>query len=145
MIRIEHSVVINRPLEEVFAVVGNPEYDPRWSSTIVDAWPTSPGPLGVGATFQHVGEFMGRQLELPVEVTEYVPNRSVVIMPLAGPIQFASWRVVEPVPGGTHVIIGIEGQIAGVSRFAEPLIAGAARRQLNADLMNLKYMLEGQR
>jgi uncharacterized protein YndB with AHSA1/START domain len=50
MATLEISTVINRPLEEVFAFLSNPENGPKWSSGSSDVTMTSAGPLGVGAT-----------------------------------------------------------------------------------------------
>jgi uncharacterized protein YndB with AHSA1/START domain len=48
----ELSIVINRPIEEVFGFLTNLENDLKWRSEWVDASNTSRGSLGVGATFR---------------------------------------------------------------------------------------------
>lgn len=44
------STTIKRPVEDVFAVIGNVENSPKWSSAALEAKQTSPGPMGVGTT-----------------------------------------------------------------------------------------------
>jgi uncharacterized protein YndB with AHSA1/START domain len=51
MTRFQQSVVINRPLEQVFAFVSDLENDPQWTPGAVMRR-TSQGQLGVGTTFQ---------------------------------------------------------------------------------------------
>ena len=51
MARIEINLVINRPVEEVFAFVSNSENLPRWRSTSLEVKKTSEGAIGVGSTF----------------------------------------------------------------------------------------------
>jgi len=57
------STTIQRPVEDVFAVMSNPANDHRWSSAVVEAELTSPGPVGVGTTAHYVGKTLGRRYE----------------------------------------------------------------------------------
>jgi uncharacterized protein YndB with AHSA1/START domain len=142
MVRFEQSVVINRPSEQVFDFLANPENDPRWSAASDEMWKTSDGSVAVGATFAQVGSFLGRRLEFLLEVTAYEPNRKFGMKVTAGPIKFAGMRVLETVPDGTRVTFIGGGQPGGFFRIAEPLLARAAARQLKADLAALKKVLE---
>ncbi len=58
MFRLEHSVVINRPIEQVFEYVTNIENAPKWKSRLLEVTRTSEGPVGVGTTTTHVGQFL---------------------------------------------------------------------------------------
>jgi uncharacterized membrane protein len=138
----EQSVVINRPSEQVFDFLANPENDPLWSSATDEMRKTSGGPIGVGATFKQVGHFLGRRLEFSLEVTAYEPNRKFGMKVTAGPIKFAGMRVLETAPDGTRVTFTGGGRSGGFFRIAEPLLARAAERQLKADLAALKEVLE---
>jgi uncharacterized protein YndB with AHSA1/START domain len=142
MVRFEQSVVINRPPAQVFEFLANPENDPQWSSASDHMRKTSRGPVGVGATFQQVGRFLGRRLEFSLEVTAYEPNRRFGMKVTAGPIKFAGMRVLETVPNGTRVTFTGGGRSGGFLRIAEPLLTRAAARQLKADLTALKEVLE---
>jgi uncharacterized protein YndB with AHSA1/START domain len=63
MIRIEKSVVINRPLAEVFEYVANFEDYAQWATEVVEAKKTSEGPLGVGTTYTHFVQVLGVRAE----------------------------------------------------------------------------------
>ncbi len=52
-IRQEHNVVIERPIEEVFAFVTDPNNDPLWQSTSLETEQTSEGPVDVATTFRN--------------------------------------------------------------------------------------------
>lgn len=54
MVKIEHSVVINRPVAEVFAYVTRPENTPRWQSGMLASQQISDGAMGVGTIFTEV-------------------------------------------------------------------------------------------
>jgi uncharacterized protein YndB with AHSA1/START domain len=48
MARVEHSVVIDRPVEDVFRYVTTYERHPEWCTETEEAGATSEGPTGVG-------------------------------------------------------------------------------------------------
>ena len=74
MIRIETSVLIDRPTEEVFAFISNFENNPLWQAGMVSAEFTSEPPLGIGSTYDQVAKFLGREILSSFEVIEYEPG-----------------------------------------------------------------------
>ena len=142
MIRFEESVVIERPLQEVFAFVSDPGNDVDWAEEIAEVRQTSEGQLGVGASFVQVAHFLGRRLEVPFEVTEYEPNRKVAITPTRGPIRLAARRSLEPVGAGARVTIEAWGRSGLFLSLLEPVVAVVAKRRLRIALARLKRVLE---
>ncbi len=59
--KIETSVVINRPIEDVFNYSTDPGNTPEWQTGLLESRLTSAGPIGVGSTIRDVRMFMGRQ------------------------------------------------------------------------------------
>ena len=57
--RVETSVVINRPIEVVFTYVSNYENSLDWMAHVVEAETTPKGPVGVGTTFLLVAQLLG--------------------------------------------------------------------------------------
>ena len=144
MARNEIKIVINRPIEEVFAFVSNSENLPRWRSTSLEVKKTSEGPLGVGSTFKGRFTFLGRQFDGNVVVTAHEPNRVFVSKMAEGPFPLETGYTLEPVENGTHVTFVVEGEPGGFFKLAEPLVVSMARRVYTTDLQNLKEMLEAQ-
>jgi len=144
MARNEIKIVINRPIEEVFAFVSNSENLPRWRSTSLEVKKTSEGPLGVGSTFRGRFTFLGRQFDGNVVVTAHEPNRVFVSKMAEGPFPLETGYTLEPVENGTHVTFVVEGEPGGFFKLAEPLVVSMARRVYTTDLQNLKEMLEAQ-
>src|SRR5947209_1677759 len=97
-----YSLVINRPLDEVFAVAGNPNNDSQWGSLIVESRQVSTGPLCMGTTFQQTAAILGGQFTANLEVTAYKPNRMTCYKTTA-PIRLEHRRRFEAVPGGTQL------------------------------------------
>jgi len=91
MVKVETSVVINRPIAEVFEFVVNPEKWPQYDSGLLEAAKTSKGPMDVGATWQEVRKFLGRRIESTNAVTAYEPNKKFSFKSTSGPF---------PVEGG---------------------------------------------
>ena len=144
MARIQHSIVINRPVEDVWAFMAVPENDLQWISGLVENTQTSEGPMGVGATFKGTRRFLGRSIESGVEITEWEPNKRGSIKSTSGPMSFNGTRTFESVEGGTRVSEDFEAEIGGFFRLAEPLVLRAAKRQIAADYETLKDILESQ-
>ncbi len=144
MVKVEISEVINRPVEEIFEYITNPENDPKWQSGVIESEPTSKGPMGVGSTTREVRKFLGRRMESTFEITEYEPNRSVKQKSTSGPMAQDISIAFESVEGGTKVTLGGEGDSRGFFKLADPIVSRMAKRQLVADIANLKDMLESQ-
>ena len=143
MIKIENSVVINRPIDEVFEFMANSENDPQWSSGAQEVIKTSEGPTGVGTTYTTVSRFLGRRLEATVEYTAYEPNKRLAGKATSGPILFQFENTFEPAAeGGTKVTVSSEGDVGGFFKLAEPLVARMLQRQVDTDTANLKDLLE---
>jgi uncharacterized membrane protein len=144
MTRFEKSVVINRPVEEVFAWVSDLESDPQWITAVSEKKKTSAGPVGVGTTFRDTGAFLGRQIENTYEITEYESNAKFGFKTVSGSIPVEMTFTFEPVAGGTRVTQAGEGEVAGLFKLAEPIFARIMKRTLDTDLANLKDLMEAQ-
>jgi uncharacterized protein YndB with AHSA1/START domain len=142
MARAEASVVINRPLEEVFAFASNPENDTQWESGILELERTSEGPIGAGTTFRGAIEFMGRRIDFNLDVTRYEPNQLAEFKIDAGPLQLDERLTCEPVEGGTRVTVVYEGEPGGFFKVAEPIVVRMFQRQTQGNLAKLKDILE---
>jgi len=144
MIRIEQSIVINRPTEEVFEYVTQIENQSEWSTGVVEAEQTSQGPMSVGSTGRAVRRFLGRRIESTFEVTEYEPNKKFGFKSTSGPISMEGTQTFESVDGGTKFSFAFQGDPGGLFKVAEPILARMVKRQVEADFNNLKDLLEAQ-
>jgi uncharacterized membrane protein len=143
MIRIEQSIVIDRPLAEVFAFAADPANDPRWNEPIVATRLLTAGPVGVGTVFQHTARFLGRRFETTVEVTEYEPNARACVRTVDGPLRSTGCRVFAAAgAAATRLTITVNGAAVGLFRLGAAFAAPAVERQLAHDLARLKALLE---
>jgi len=144
MARFEASVVINRPVEEVFAYMTDVGNWPLWHSGMLEAEQTSEGPVGVGTTCRGVNQFLGRRMEWASEITEYEPNRKMKQKLISGPMSIEQSLTFEPVEGGTGLTLAGEGEFGGLFRLAEPIVIRTGQRQMEGSLATLKDILEAQ-
>ncbi len=142
--RIEQSLVINRPVEEVFAFMSDTAKLPQWNPAVIDAELTSTGPVDVGTTFQFSAQFLGRRFESLCEVIAYEPNRHFAFRTTSGPISLEARYTFESVDGATRVSEVREGAQPGFYKLAEPIFRRLAQRQMETSLNNLKDLLEAQ-
>jgi carbon monoxide dehydrogenase subunit G len=146
MARTEHTVVVERPPDEVFAFLTDLSSVPEWQSGAVEVrQPESEvgGGVGVGTKYVEVLKFLGRQFEATIEVTEYEPGRRFSIKTLSRPIPFQVQHTLEPSNGGgTKLHVTLEGEPGGLFKIAEPLVMRNAQRQVASDFATLKRLVE---
>jgi uncharacterized membrane protein len=144
MIDIKKSIIILQPIEEVFNYVSNLEDSAEWQSGLTEVRQITGEPLGVGTQFAFVRTFLGRKVEASNEITEFTPNELVAFKTISGPIPLEASYEFEPAEKGTKLIAKIEMQPKGFVSLAEPLISAGLQRDVEANLIVLKNMLESQ-
>lgn len=141
---IESSVVINQPVEQVFAFYMDPENETQWRIGVLDIETTSEGPIGVGTTTREVTQFLGRRIENTAMVTEYEPNKMVAMETTSGPIPFKFRVTFDRLDSGTRMTVRASGEAGGFFKLAEPLVIRMGKRQMETELNNLKDLIEAQ-
>lgn len=144
MIKIAESIVVNRPIEEVFAYIADAENMQEWAAEVVDAKKTSEGPMGVGTTLTVAVKLLGRRVENSHVVTIYEPNIKFAFKTTSGPIPSVATESVEAVNGGTKFTIVAEAEPGGFFKLAEPIVERMLQRQWETNVVNLKDLLEAQ-
>src|SRR5258706_2136593 len=141
MFQVKVSIVINRPLEEVFAFLSNLENNLKWRSGMIKAEKISDGPIGVGTTYRLINSLFGQQVEGEAVVTEYELNRKYATMNKSG-LPIKTQRMFEPVEGGTRVTFSVETELDGFFKLVKALMASIGKRRLEADAVTVKKLIE---
>jgi len=143
-IKVQKSVWINLPAEDIFAYVCDLESMEDWSSATISIRRTSPGELGAGATVRSTIRFLGRWLNVLFEVVEYSPGACVTFKSIAGsPLCLFRYRFEASKEGGTIVSEEAVVQIIGaVVDQTSQVITSAVGRQVEYDLQTLKEIVE---
>jgi carbon monoxide dehydrogenase subunit G len=142
MVNVETSIVINRPIEEVFAYLTDARNSRQWDSGLVDIWQTPESPVGVGTRITEVRTFLGRKFETTSEVAEYEPPTKYTRKGLEGPFPITGSLTFEPTAQGTKLTWMFEMQPGGFFALAGPLFARSLRRNIEAALGDVKDLLE---
>jgi hypothetical protein len=133
--------LIARSSDDVFAFVADQTNAVRWQSGIVEIRRLTDGPPGVGTRHSFTRTLMGRRMSGENEYIAFEPGRRVAFRTTSGPGLVASY-VVEPTPTGTRLTSKIELDVSGIMAVAEPLIAAALKRDVDANFRRLKSILE---
>jgi uncharacterized protein YndB with AHSA1/START domain len=143
MIKVDESVVIDRPAEDVFAYVSDGTNAPRWQRGLREVRRTTEGPIGVGTRHTVERDFMGRRLTLTNEFTRY-ERSTLVAFEWTGTVPGQASYIVEPVGmARTRLTSRVEMRPSGLLRLAEPLIVAGLTRDVKGNLVTLKRLLEG--
>jgi uncharacterized membrane protein len=142
MTRIERSIVIDRPADEVFDFTHDLKNNPLWQTTLVEIQPLSDGPMRVGSRWREVRTFLGKRIESELELTEYEPKTRSAVRMVSGPVPFSGSYLFEPVGGGTKFAVTGELDAHGFFKLAEPVFARITGRELESNLGHLKDLLE---
>jgi uncharacterized protein YndB with AHSA1/START domain len=144
MTQLELSILIDQPIEKVFALVDQPADYPRWQSGVIDAGEDSDRITGVGATGWQIRKVFGRDARMTFEVTEYKVNKRKAFKSTSGPVKVEGAYLFEPVGEGTRFTIKFASEPQGLLKLVKPLSNRAVTRQWKASLENLKELLESE-
>jgi uncharacterized membrane protein len=143
-LKVEHSVFINLPAEEIFAYMSNLEKLADWSGAVISARKISSEEMLVGTRVQCTIHMLGKWFDTTYEIVECVPNRYLTFKSILSVAPTLISYQFEPVEGlGTNVILEeIIKFTGGFLGFAESVIKNVIQRQINYDLLTLKDLLE---
>jgi uncharacterized protein YndB with AHSA1/START domain len=142
MIKVERSVTINKPVEEVYAFFSNPENASEWQGGVESTEYHGP-PEEVGTQYTEVRKFMGREMKTTLEITALEENKKYAAKTLSGPVPYDVTITFEAVPGGTEMTTVVEGEPGGFFKLAEGAVTKQLGNNLEENNERLKSILEG--
>jgi len=142
MIKFDKSIIINRPVEEVWKFISNVENIPKWNRGTRKGRVTSEGKTGVGSTVQYLRQFLGRQMLVKLRVSEYVPNTMISIAISAGSVTAQTGFTFESVEGRTRLTHPSEIELGGWWKSIIPILIPMLERDGREDMANIKRLIE---
>ena len=142
MTHIQHTITIDRPLDDVWDYVLDTRNDPVWITNVVDVGRGADEPIQVGLEIEETYKFLGVRLPMTLKVTEHEPRRRSAIEMSDGPVPGQGSYDFEPAGDGTRFTMTLATDAHGFFKLAEPVFARMARRDIAASLGNLKDILE---
>jgi uncharacterized membrane protein len=137
----EQTIVIDRPVGEVFDFVTDMRNTPQWQAGLVEVQRLTDGPSGIGTRHVFVRNFLGRRMEGTNEFTAYEPEKLVTFKTTSGPPLEASYFF-EPAGTGTKITSRVQLHGSGLFGLLEPVVAAGLRREMKAAFPALKALLE---
>jgi uncharacterized protein YndB with AHSA1/START domain len=138
----ENTVMIARPIEDVFAFLSDLENVPKWNYAIVETRKVSEGPAGVGTVYHQVRSVPSRSEER-LEITTYDPPRQLAIRGQLGPFASRLLYALDTTPEGTRITNTVEIERHGPGRLLGRVAVPRVRDAVAANLGRLKELLEG--
>jgi uncharacterized membrane protein len=140
----ESTVIIERPVEEVFGFVVDLTNIPSTDPSVRSVEKTSEGPIEAGTTFLMRQEAppVGKVREATVRYTALEPNRNIEFEAMVGPITPTARLTFEQADGGTKVTFRGEPNPVGPLKAISPLVSYQGQRMWDKRLAGLKSTLE---
>ncbi|MFC7450677.1 SRPBCC family protein [Rhodococcus daqingensis] len=141
---LEQSVLIARPVSEVWDYLANPANWPSWESSMIECTQVTDGPIGLGTRWQGVTRVLGRRIDWVAEFTEVDAPKATAAKSLESTVKFTTTTRLEEVDGGTRFTYRTDTEtgLGGVfGKLADPIVTKAADRSRRASLDNLADLL----
>jgi len=134
--RFESSIEINAPATKVWALIDKLEEWPQWMPSIKKIERVSKGLLAVGSQLSVTAKVSGLTVALLMTITEFVPERTVVMQGKTLGTNLTRFYNLEPANGKTKVTIGgdVSGALAWIAcrggKKVSAEIAQAAKKKI---------------
>ena len=125
MIKIEKSIVVDAPVEQVFAYISNPTHEVEYMQGADEVKDVQRLPDG-RYTYTEVSKFLGLHVDFKCEQVEVIPNERIVEKTHGGGMEGSVTERFEPLEGGkTRVSIDGETSLHGgpLGKFGEAFFA----------------------
>ena len=143
MAKIQESVMIDRPVEEVWKFLDDISNLTKWNPQVLEPRQTSAGPVGVGATAEFGAKMRNSTTTISMRITEYEPNRRFSFEhtsgPLKGTTESDSW---ENIDGKTKFTRTGDLKFRGFYKLVGPFVTPGWRKDVVSSLDNVKHILE---
>ena len=142
MAKVARSILINAPVEKVFAYINDPANLPEIWPSMIEAMDIERLPNG-GNRFRWAYKMAGMRFEGSSEDTECVANERVVSETKGGIESTIAW-VLRPEAGGTEATIDADYTVPVplLGRLAESFIVRQNENEMEVLLANLKDRME---
>ena len=142
MATFQNTVLIARPIEDVFGFLSDLENIPKWNYAIIETRKVSEGPVGVGSIYRQVRSVPSHSEER-LEITTYDPPRQLEIHGQLGLFRSRLVYALDATGEGTRVTNTVELELRGPGRLLGRVAVPRVREAVAANLRKLKELLEG--
>ena len=142
MVRIDFTLAIARPPDDVFERLVDLDRLPDWQESALGS--SADGPLAKGSRVRERRRIMGRELDNELEVTAFERPRQLTLKALGGPVPFTVDHQLVDDDGSTLLHVVAEAKTGTFMKLAEPMLARTAEQEMRRDFARLKEQLEAE-
>lgn len=143
MAKMESTVVIARPMEEVFGFfVALDETAPKTDPSVDSVVKTPDGPVGPGTTFRFRQQNLGKVRETTTRFIAIEPNRKIAFEAEIGPMRPKCDLTFEETDGGTRVTFRGDSNPLGPLKLLSPVFNRKGEQAWSQRLARIKTVLE---
>lgn len=143
MALLQETLEVARPLDEVFAFVGDFANTKDWDPGVSDSRKVTEGPVGVGTRYAVDVLFNGRTLPMTYEVTTWDPPNRVVLRGEGSTVTAVDDIRFEATERGTRVRYSADLRLKGLLKLAEPFMKGRFEKTGKDAIAGMRRSLEG--
>jgi carbon monoxide dehydrogenase subunit G len=142
--RFDGTVVIDRPIDEVFAFLAEGTNDPKFSPRVLEITKTTDGPPGVGTRFASTVKDAGMKTKREFEYIEFEAPTRIRWAERSKNLVTASEGGYDLVPDGNGTRLSVFNVLEGhgVGKLFAPLALSAARKDADAFAGRIKRAVE---
>jgi hypothetical protein len=140
----ENTVVVDRPIDEIWAVLTDLFNAPRLGRRegLLSMRQTSAGPMGLGTTYTERRVMLGFETRLTARVTEWDPPHVMSVMMEGRPFRsFVDRFTLEAKTGGTQLAEVMDFELRPALKLIWPVVGPLIRRRRRAAFDDLKTLL----
>jgi len=142
LMRAEASVLINRPLADVYAFFSDPENNASWISGVLKCEGDPRGVVKERGRLAVEMQFIGRHFRTTAIFTEVLHNKKLAYQGERGPFPYRGTLEFVETPQGTLVAVNFEAVPGEVLHLTLPLLRLAVQTKISSDLTRVKEILE---
>ncbi|WP_291381874.1 SRPBCC family protein [Demequina sp.] len=141
MITFTNTLIIDRPVSEVYQYLSDLEHIPEWNWAVETTTKTSPGPVRVGATYRQTRAIPRPAVEMLTVTALDEPRRIEVRGTLAGLPARLDYALAED-SGATRLVNAVELETPGTPRLFAQLLGDRIKKSVAQNLRALKETIE---
>ena len=142
MASLSSTIVINQPVDKVFAYVIAVENHMAWQTGLKAAKVTPAGPIAVGSIYGYTTEVMGRKYESQMQVSAFELNKKWAVKTIGVPRSVETVYLFEAAGNGTKLTLSMEVPPGAYPAAAEGAIKQQMQKSLEDQGKRIKQLVE---
>lgn len=135
------TVVIKRPIKQVFEYVANPHTVLEWQQD-VDSIEIQGDELAAGVMVHEKRRYLNQPINTSYTISRYEPHSEYWLSSKISFIKYEAGASFEEVDGGTQVTLVFRIDMSGFTKVMAPMVLQRFSRQYEQNVVRLKEILE---